>query len=73
MGDISISISAGGIGMEDITYREVKKKRKKNEGKKKTGRQLKRKTSKVEPSGKPIFFKGQRKMSLQKRLRWKAR
>lgn len=32
MGDISISISAGGIGMEDITYRKEKKK---NEGKKK--------------------------------------
>lgn len=31
MGDVSISISAGGIGMEDITYREEKKK---NEGKK---------------------------------------
>lgn len=32
MGDNHIAISADGVGMEDIAYREVKKKRVKNEG-----------------------------------------
>ena len=53
LGDSHVSIPADGIGMEDIAYREVKKKKKrvKNEGTK-GSRKI---TSKTEHSRKPIF------------------
>ena len=69
LGDISISIPADGLGMEGITYREIKKKRKKRERKADKKNQEKRKKSKTEPLEKPIFLRNSRKWTCPKKDR----